>query len=55
MEDVGIFYGHMVYFTAIDIVYFGNLVYLSPFWYIVTLVNNHPMGDFSPNLVTLLS
>jgi ABC-type spermidine/putrescine transport system permease subunit II len=40
MEDFGIFYGHLVYFTAIwyvlwpfRIVY-GHLVYFSPFWYV---------------------
>jgi hypothetical protein len=48
MEDVGIFYGHLVYFMTIwsslrpfhlfnghfVYVFCGNLVYISPFWYI---------------------
>jgi hypothetical protein len=42
MEDVGIFYGHLVYIFYrllvffIDIWYiFGNFVYFPPFWYVV--------------------
>jgi hypothetical protein len=41
MEDVGIFWGHSVYFTAIQYVlwtygvFCGNLVYFSLFWYVV--------------------
>jgi ABC-type spermidine/putrescine transport system permease subunit II len=41
MEDVGIFYGHLVYFTAIWYtlwtygIFCGNLVYFSPFCYVV--------------------
>jgi hypothetical protein len=38
MEDVGIFYGQLVYFTAIlwqfGILH-GHLVYFSPTWYVV--------------------
>jgi hypothetical protein len=40
MEDIGIFYGHWVYFTAIRyllwtlVVFCGNLIYFSPCWYI---------------------
>jgi hypothetical protein len=34
MEDVGIFYGHLVYFTDFGFFY-GYLVYISPFWYVV--------------------
>jgi hypothetical protein len=39
MEDVGIFYGHLVYFTAIWNILWtfgvivGNLEYFPPFWY----------------------
>jgi hypothetical protein len=38
MEDVGIFYGHLIYFTDIwNIlwpfgIFYGHLVYFSPFW-----------------------
>jgi hypothetical protein len=41
MEDVGVFYGHLVYLTAIWYtlwtcgIFCGNLVYFSPFWYVV--------------------
>jgi hypothetical protein len=41
MEDVDIFYGHLVYFTAIWYIlwsfgkFYGYLVYFSPFWYVV--------------------
>jgi hypothetical protein len=41
MKDVGMFNGHLVYFTAIGYtlwtlgVLCGNLVYFSPFWYVV--------------------
>jgi hypothetical protein len=40
MEDVGICYGHFVFFQAFDICILwpfgsGTLVYFSPFWYIV--------------------
>jgi hypothetical protein len=33
MEDVGIFYGHLVYFTAIG-VFCGHLIYFIVIWYI---------------------
>jgi hypothetical protein len=43
IENVGIFYGHLQYFTAIWNILWplgnvmnGNLVYFSPFWYIVS-------------------
>jgi hypothetical protein len=42
MEDVGIFYGHFVYFTAKwhNIWTFGtlcgHLVYFTPFWYVAS-------------------
>jgi hypothetical protein len=41
MEDVGIFCGHLVYFTAIRYIlrplgiFYGHLVYFSLFWYVV--------------------
>jgi ABC-type spermidine/putrescine transport system permease subunit II len=41
MEDVGMFYGHLVYFTAIWYIlgplgtFYGYLVYFFPFWYVV--------------------
>jgi hypothetical protein len=39
MENLGIFYNHLVYFTAIGNIiwpfgiFYGNLVSFSPFWY----------------------
>jgi hypothetical protein len=33
MENLGIFYNHLVYFTAINIFY-GHLVYFVVIWYI---------------------
>jgi hypothetical protein len=39
MENLGIFYDHLVYFTDIGNIlwafgiFCGNLVYFSPFWY----------------------
>jgi hypothetical protein len=41
MEDVGIFYRHLVHFTVFCYILWtfgiihGNLVYFSPFWYFV--------------------
>jgi hypothetical protein len=41
MENLGIFYDHLVYFTAIGNIlwpfgiFCGRLVYFSPFWYLV--------------------
>jgi hypothetical protein len=41
MEDVGIFYGHLVHFTVFCYILWtfgivlGNLIYFSPFWYFV--------------------
>jgi hypothetical protein len=41
METLGIFYDHLVYFTAIGNIlwpfgiFCGHLVYFSPFWYFV--------------------
>jgi hypothetical protein len=41
MEDNGIFYGHLVYFTVFCYILWafgivrGNLVYFYPFWYFV--------------------
>jgi hypothetical protein len=41
MENLGIFYDHLVYFTAIGNIlwtfgiFCGHLVYFSPFWYFV--------------------
>jgi hypothetical protein len=41
MENLGILYDHLVYFTAIGNtlrpfgILFGHLVYFSPFWYFV--------------------
>jgi hypothetical protein len=37
MDDVSVFYGHLLYFVAICYIlwpFCGNLVYISPFWYI---------------------
>jgi hypothetical protein len=42
MEDDGIFYGHLVYFTVFCCILWtfgkvrGNLIYFFPFWYFVT-------------------
>jgi hypothetical protein len=39
MENLGIFYDHLVYFTTIGnmlwpfVIFCGTLVYFSPFWY----------------------
>jgi hypothetical protein len=39
MENIGLFYDHLVYFTAIGNIlwpfgiFCGNLVYFPPFWY----------------------
>jgi hypothetical protein len=43
MKNLGIFYDHLVYFTAIGNIYYGHyvgifcgdLVYFPPFWYLV--------------------
>jgi hypothetical protein len=41
MENLGIFYDHMVYFTAIRNIlrpfgiFYDHLLYISPFWYFV--------------------
>jgi hypothetical protein len=41
MENIGIFYDHLVYFTAIGNIlwpfhlFCGHLVYFPPFWYFV--------------------
>jgi hypothetical protein len=41
MEDVGMFYGHVVHFTVFCYILLtygkvcGNLVYFIPFWYFV--------------------
>jgi hypothetical protein len=38
MENIGIFYDHLVYFTALEI-FCGNLAYFSLFWYFGTKKN----------------
>jgi hypothetical protein len=49
MEDVGVFYGHSVYFTAIRFTlwpfgtFSGNLVYFPSFWYIVPRKSGNPV------------
>jgi hypothetical protein len=63
MEDVGIFYGHLVYFTF-DIlhghlvyvhilcsfgIFYGYMVYFLPFWYIVPIKIWQPWLRRSPN------
>jgi hypothetical protein len=41
MEDVGIFYNHLVYFMAVWYIlwqfclFYGYFVYFPPFWYVV--------------------
>jgi hypothetical protein len=49
MEDVGVFYGHLVYFTAITYMYFMAirciiklLGILFPFWYVVPRKSGNP-------------
>jgi hypothetical protein len=43
MENLGIFYDHLVYFTAIGNIlwpfgiFCGRLAYFSPFWYFVPI------------------
>jgi hypothetical protein len=54
MEDVGIFYGHLVHFTVFYYILLtfgivrGNLVYFPPFWYSVLRKIWQPCLDF-PN------
>jgi ABC-type spermidine/putrescine transport system permease subunit II len=64
MEDVGIVYGHLVYFTAIWYVlwpfriFYGHLVYFSPFWYVAQKENLATPLETSyskfPKLATLI-
>jgi hypothetical protein len=48
MEYVGLFYGHLVYCTAIWYVvwafcqFSGNLVYFPPFWYVLPIKSGNP-------------
>jgi hypothetical protein len=48
MEEVGLFYGHFVHFTAIWCIFwpfgifYGHLVYFSTFWYTVTRKSGNP-------------
>jgi hypothetical protein len=48
MENLGIFYDHLVYFTAIGhilwpfVIFCGNLVYFSPFGYFVPKKSGNP-------------
>jgi hypothetical protein len=48
MEDVGIFYGHLVHFTVFCYIFrtFGivcsNLVYFFPFWYFALKKSGNP-------------
>jgi hypothetical protein len=48
MENLCIFYDHLVYFTAIESIlwpfgiFCGNLVYFSPFWYVVPKKSGNP-------------
>jgi hypothetical protein len=50
MENVGMFYAHLVHFTAIlNILWLfciccGHLVYFSPFWYVVPRKNLATLG-----------
>jgi hypothetical protein len=51
MEDVGIFYGHLVHFTVLCYILWtfgivlGNLVYFSPFWYFVPKIIWQPCTE----------
>jgi hypothetical protein len=48
VEDIGIFYGHLVYFTVIRYsiwtfgTFSGNLVYFSPCWYLCQEKSGNP-------------
>jgi hypothetical protein len=50
MEDVGIFYEHLVHFTVFCYILWtfgivhGNLVYFSPFWYFIPRKIWQPWG-----------
>jgi hypothetical protein len=50
MENLDIFYDHLVYFTAIEnilwpfVIFCGHLVYFSPFWYFVSRKIWQPWG-----------
>jgi hypothetical protein len=62
MEDVGIFYGHLVYFTDIRyilwplVTFSGSLVYLFPFWYVVARKIWQPCSqiDVKNNLIAII-
>jgi hypothetical protein len=59
IEDVRIFYGHLVYFTAIWSVLwpfgilYGYLVYFSPFWYVVPRKNLATLHTTPSNTVRI--
>jgi hypothetical protein len=51
MEDVGIFYGHLVHYTVFCYILWtlgivrGNLVYFPPFWYFAPRKIWQPWSD----------
>jgi hypothetical protein len=55
MESLGLFYDHLVYFTAIGNilwpfgVFSGHLVYFSPFWYFLPRKIWQPCSTMSIN------
>jgi hypothetical protein len=57
MENVGIFYVHLVCFTAIGNIlwslgiFCGHLVYFSPFWYVVRNLNLATLPDGATGLL----
>jgi hypothetical protein len=55
MENLGIFYDHLVYFTAIGnilwkfSIFCGHLVYLFPFWYVAPIKIWQPCCSDNPS------
>jgi hypothetical protein len=60
MENLGIFYDHSVYFTAIGntlwpfAIFCGNMVYFSPFWYFGPRKIWQPCSSFATDNSELL-
>jgi hypothetical protein len=58
MEDVGVFYGHLVYFMAIWYIFWpfsiinGHLVYFLLFWYVLQRKSGNPELNLSEFLCT---
>jgi hypothetical protein len=60
MENTGIFYEHLAYFTAIGNIlwsfgiFCGHLIYFSPFWYLVPRKFWQPCFAFGPTHINFL-